>query len=206
MDKSHEKTEYIIANISFQEFLKQFEGKRAEWLMGNVELLITNNTIHQKILGFLAALFQFYLGVKISGEFLLDGVSMYVGDDKPAREPDGMVILGKNVQRIMPTYYDGAADIVIEIVSPESEDRDYKTKMNEYATAGVLEYWLFDPQKKVAFINALNPNGKYERLSLNSEGKMGSGLLPGFAIDPTIFWREELPKGAELIALVQGMI
>jgi len=33
-------------------------------------------------------------------------------------------------------------DLVVEIVSPESESRDRKIKPDEYAAAGIPEYWL----------------------------------------------------------------
>lgn len=205
MDKAREETIYAATNLSFQEFLKQFDGRHAEWLMGDV-ILVTNNLTHIKIFKFLIALLDMYLGFKPIGELIVASFTMYVGDDKPAREPDLMIVMNENRKRIKQTYLDGAADIAIEIVSPESEDRDYKKKMQEYETVGVREYWLFDPQQKQAIINVLNANGKYERLPLNNEGKLVSSLLPGFALDPNVLWREELPKGAELIALVQGMI
>ncbi|NWF68239.1 MAG: hypothetical protein HXY40_04070 [Chloroflexi bacterium] len=48
--------------------------------------------------------------------------------------------------------------------------------------------------------------GGYERLARNAQGKLVSGLLPDFALDPEILWRENLPQGAELIALVQAMV
>jgi Uma2 family endonuclease len=205
MDKPREKTFDATTSLSFQEFLKEFDGKHAEWLMGDV-ILMTNNLTHIKIFKFLIALLDLYLGFKSIGELIVASFTMYVGDDKPGREPDLMIVMNENRGRIKQTYLDGAADIAIEIVSPESTYRDYETKTREYEAVGVREYWIFDPQEKVAFINALNSKGKYERVPLNSEGEMASGLLPNFAIDPTIFWREELPKGAELIALVQGML
>jgi Uma2 family endonuclease len=40
---------------------------------------------------------------------------------------------------------DGAADIVIELVSPESVHRDYGEKLYEYEQAGVPGYWIIDP-------------------------------------------------------------
>ncbi|MFN8373227.1 MAG: Uma2 family endonuclease [Anaerolineae bacterium] len=205
MDTPREKLANPLVKLSFQEFLKQFDGKHAEWLMGDV-ILVSNNLTHIKIFKFLIALLEFYLGLKPIGELIVASFTMYVGDDKPAREPDLMIVMNENAGRIKQTFLDGAADIAIEIVSPESELRDYKTKMREYAAVGVREYWIVDPQEKQAFINALNAQGEYDQLPLNSEGKLISGLLPGFALDPTLLWGEELPKGAALIALVQGMV
>ena len=38
----------------------------------------------------------------------------------------------------------GAADICIEVISPESVIRDRGEKFEEYERGGVGEYWIFD--------------------------------------------------------------
>ncbi len=38
-----------------------------------------------------------------------------------------------------------APDLAIEIVSPDSVDRDYDLKREIYEKAGVREYWILDP-------------------------------------------------------------
>lgn len=39
-------------------------------------------------------------------------------------------------------------EIVIEVVSPDSEQRDYAEKREEYLLFGVLEYWIFDADRQ----------------------------------------------------------
>lgn len=41
----------------------------------------------------------------------------------------------------------GAPDWIIEIISPGSRQMDYYTKLFKYRTAGILEYWIVDPEK-----------------------------------------------------------
>ncbi|MEJ7756097.1 MAG: Uma2 family endonuclease [Nocardioidaceae bacterium] len=48
------------------------------------------------------------------------------------------------------TYLDGAADLAIEIISPESIGRDRGEKFVEYEAAGIREYWLIDPERRQA--------------------------------------------------------
>ena len=43
----------------------------------------------------------------------------------------------------------GAPDWIIEIVSPGSTRMDYSVKLFKYRTAGVREYWLFNPIRKI---------------------------------------------------------
>jgi len=35
--------------------------------------------------------------------------------------------------------------LVVEIVSPSQENRDYRYKRPEYAARGIAEYWIVDP-------------------------------------------------------------
>ena len=39
----------------------------------------------------------------------------------------------------------GAPDLIIEIVSPSTQQMDYGMKLFKYRTAGVREYWIINP-------------------------------------------------------------
>ena len=43
----------------------------------------------------------------------------------------------------------GAPDLVIEIVSPSSQQMDYGIKLFKYRTAGVREYWIINPVTRI---------------------------------------------------------
>lgn len=130
--------------ITFEEYLKvydSFEGGRTEWLGGKVAIYpMSNNIQHQKILQFFVWLMGMFIAKHDLGQCFLAGIPMFVGDDKPAREPNLMVILTPHLDRIKHTYVDGTADIVVEIVSPESAARDHGNKLIEYEALGVPEY------------------------------------------------------------------
>lgn len=192
--------------LSYEDFLKQYDGVRAEWFNGQVELLMTNNVAHNRMLIWLSGLIQLYLGFVKIGEVMLAGISMRTGDDWPAREPDLMIVLNEHQDRIKPTYLDGPADIVIEIVSPESVARDYGAKFEQYEAVGVREYWRFDPIRREADVYIRQADGFYRRAERDAHGRITSALLPGFALDPDILWQENLPAGPALIHLVQSMI
>ena len=46
----------------------------------------------------------------------------------------------------------GAPDWIIEIVSPSSRKMDYYKKLFKYRTAEVREYWVVDPDRKIATV------------------------------------------------------
>lgn len=198
--------ETIIAEgVSFENFLKYFGEQHSEWLVGKVISVVSNNTRHNLILGFLYNILSLFLGLKASGRVLLAGVPMRITDDRPVREPDLLIILNENRQRIKATYLEGPADIAVEIVSPESHDRDRGKKLREYEAAGVREYWLFDPARTDAVIYALSEDGHYHRAPTDAQGRLTSTVLPGFVLDAGVLWMDELPSGAALIELAQSM-
>ncbi len=195
-----------ITRISFQDYLRLYDGWHAEWHNGQVEEIKANNLRHQELFAFLITFFELYFGFRPIGKVLAAAFSMYISDAQPAREPDLMIILNEHRDRIKPTYLDGAADIAIEIVSPESTERDYGAKFAEYEKAGVREYWLFDPIRQQADIYVLHPDGVYRRAGYDAQGRLTSTLLVDFKFDPAMLWRESLPTGMELVKLLQGMV
>jgi Uma2 family endonuclease len=195
--------------ITFAEYLKvynSFEGGRTEWLGGEVAIYpMSNNIQHLDILQFLSWLLSAFVSKHKLGRTIPAGFPMFVGDDKPAREPDYMVVRSDHVERIKHTYLDGIADVVVEVVSPESVARDRGKKLAEYEALGVPEYWLIDPQRTDARFYALGVEGNYHPLPLDARGWLTSAILPGFALDPNILWRDVLPSAIEVFALVEAM-
>jgi Uma2 family endonuclease len=199
--------EIVLAeNVTFENFLKFFGNHHAEWLVGKVISVVTNNTQHNAILGFVHNLFSLFLGYKHCGRVLLAGVPMKITKKKPVREPDLLIVLNENAHRIKETYLQGPADIIVEIVSPESTNRDRGAKLAEYESAGVPEYWLLDPLRTESIVYALGEDGRYHPLPKDAEGRLMSKMLPGFVLHPDLLWHEEPPTGAELVALVQQMV
>ena len=43
----------------------------------------------------------------------------------------------------------GAPDWVMEVISPSTKSRDYAVKLLKYRTAGVREYWIVNPDKRI---------------------------------------------------------
>jgi Uma2 family endonuclease len=211
-DLSHERTdpsrnEMVIAEgVSFADFLKHFGDQQAEWLMGKVIRVVSNNTQHNTILVLLTTLLNLFLSARSLGRLLSAGVPMYISDKQPAREPDLLVVLNPNISRIKSNFLEGAADLVVEVVSPESSTRDRGDKFDEYEAAGVPEYWLLDPKRKESSVYVLGDDHIYHLRPLDAQGRLNSAVLPGFAVHPDLLWQETPPTGAELLELVRQMV
>lgn len=60
-------------------------------------------------------------------------------------QPDIVVVLNDRKWIITPTKIKGAPNLVMEILSPSSEENDCVRKRDVYLAAGVPEYWIIDP-------------------------------------------------------------
>ena len=69
---------------------------------------------------------------------------------KVVREPDIVFVRTEYLDRLTNQCLNGACDIAIEVISPESRNRDRRDKFSEYAQAGVSEYWMIDESHKSA--------------------------------------------------------
>jgi Uma2 family endonuclease len=84
------------------------------------------------------------------------------------------IITDKNVQ--------GAPDLVIEILSSATADRDRGLKQKLYAKFGVREYWLVDPDKETIEVLALAEEG-FENIGAYQRGEiLESPLLKGIPL------------------------
>jgi Uma2 family endonuclease len=88
---------------------------------------------------------------------------------------------------------EGPADLVVEIISPESRARDRGEKFYEYEQGGVREYWMLDRQRKQAEFYALGADGIYRLIPSGDDGVFRSVVLPGFWLRVEWLWQDPLP-------------
>lgn len=72
----------------------------------------------------------------------------------------------------------GAPDLVIEILSPGNSNKEMKYKFDLYQEAGVLEYWIVNPQDKTLFIYILKDDQFIGLHPLIEEDVIASPLFP----------------------------
>ena len=194
----------IATDVSWDDYMEKYAAVFAEWIDGVVISMTPVRFRHNKLSLFLAYFFETYLSRTGGGEVLHSPFVMKLS--KSAREPDVQVVLPANVERIRETYLDGPADLVVEIISPESDTRDRVDKFSEYQAGGVPEYWILDPIYQEALFYQRDEQGLFRRIQPDENGVYHSRDLPRLAIRPALFWQETLPDGAETVRLVEAML
>ena len=71
-------------------------------------------------------------------------------------QPDLMIICVKD--KLDGKRCNGAPDFIIEIVSASNPSDDYIRKLYYYKNAGVREYWIVDPRRKLVTVNYFEEN------------------------------------------------
>ncbi len=184
--------------ISYEQFLEWLdEDTWAEWVDGEVELISPVSLQHSDVLAFLMSILRVYVSAKELGIVLTEPFQMKTGADLPGRSPDILFVSAARRGLLRRTYLDGPADLVVEIVSPESEQRDRVHKFAEYERGGVREYWLIDPEKRLAEFYALNEEGKYVLQMGGERGEYRSTVLEGFWM--SIEWLWDLPPEMQVV-------
>jgi Uma2 family endonuclease len=74
-------------------------------------------------------------------------------------------------------------EIVIEVVSPSSRQRDYEEKPEEYLRFGVREYWIIDAENQEVLV-LRRSRGAWARRVIRPPDVYRTRLLPGFAFAP----------------------
>jgi len=114
------------------------------------------------------------------GKVTLAPVDMILAPRR-AVQPD-VAFISNERRAIIGDRLSGAADLVAEIISPESRRRDRFDKRDLYEQHGVKEYWLIDPEASTVEVLHL-VNGEYQLAGRWHPGeKAASKLLPGFEV------------------------
>ena len=181
-----EATPRCADTMSWEQFLDWMdEDTLAEWVDGEVVVTSPANRDHERLFRFLLVVLQAYVEVHQLGEVL--GSRFFTRLPRSGREPDLMFVATAHLDRLTPTYLDGPPDLVIEIVSPESEQRDRVDKHREYEQAGIPEYWLIDPARREATFFLLGAEGRYAPAPL-AHGAFHSTVLAGFRLPLDWLW------------------
>jgi Uma2 family endonuclease len=197
--------EIVAENVSAADYMEHYAADHHEWVRGHVIKLSPVQLYHDGLTGFLLTLLNTYFFYRPIGTTLHDPFVMVLSNDV-RREPDLMIVLNEHAERIQPTYIKGAADICIEVVSPESRTRDAREKRHEYEAAGVREYWLLDyPERDAQFLR-LNAQGLYDVHRADEHGHYTSPLLPGLVVHVPDLWRESFPLPPTIVENVKAML
>lgn len=193
--------------MTYEQFLTELsEDVHAEWVNGETILFMPPKPEHQRVVTFLLTVIRLFVEHFNLGEILTAPVEMKPTPDSNSREPDLLFVARANLERFGDAKLEGPADLVVEIISPESERRDTVDKLREYAEEGVSEYWIVDSRagKERALFYVLDDNGRYRRVQPDRNGVYTSTVLQDFWLNTKWLWADPQPSALEVFALLIG--
>ena len=154
-------------------------GRLVELSDGNVEILPVPTYFHQLILLRLSTALHIFVLARQMGYVCFAPLPIRLWPGK-IREPDLMFMAAGHEDRI--GKYWGVPDLAVEILSEGHEQKDRQVKRDEYAQAGISEYWIVDPEERTIEILRL-ANGIYELGAILREGDtLESPMFPEFSL------------------------
>ncbi len=195
----------VAENVPYEEYLTGKYGRHVEWIHGVVIAMSPINLQHDDMSRFLSVLFDVYVDLTSGGRILREPMVMRPARDLPARQPDVQVLLPDRLHLLQEYEVAGAANLVVEIASPGTEDTDRGAKFREYEQGGVAEYWIVDRKRREALFYVPGDDGLYHS-RLPVDGIYTSVALPKLKLRVDILWQDKLPSTPETVRMVEAML
>jgi len=153
-------------------------GFRYEVIHGELFMSPAPNTVHQTIVGEI-----FFVLMKLAkkqnlGQVLTAPIDVVLGNIGTPVQPDIIFIRQERLDIIGEQTINGPPDLVIEVLSPGTEQHDRQTKYTLYATAEVKEYWLVDAKSCTIEVHVLRGQAYAPLGTFGPDETIRSELLP----------------------------
>lgn len=180
--------------MTYEEFLADDSIERAEWVDGKVVEMPGVDEAHARLTVFLIRLIGAFVEARDLGRIFHDPFLIRL--PASGRAPDVSFVSTANLSRLRQKDLEGPVDVAIEVISPGSRGTDRGDKYFEYEAAGVSEYWLIDPHRKVAEFYRLGSDGRFQLVE-PAEGVFSSEALIGFWLKVSWLWEQPRVRDAE---------
>jgi len=178
------------------------DDQKGDLIDGMIYLTPTESVAENDLFTWLLVVIGLYVRKKKLGKIHGSRVACRL-DDKNAPEPDILFVAEKNRDRLHRGGVEGPPDLAIEIVSPESVERDYDKKRRQYQRFKIPEYWIIDEHERKVIVLRLDARGKY-REAAPRKGMCYSQALEGFWLDPNWLWQDLFPDELETLKRLLG--
>ena len=164
---------------TYADYLETSDDERYELLHGELIMAAAPLIAHQYILIKLVAKVETFVDECNLGTVYCAPFDVVLSEYNVV-QPDLLFVSNERAQIITRENIQGAPDLVVEILSPATAERDRSVKFELYAEHGVQEYWIVDPDARTITVFLLN-EGEFEEVDTYSEGEtLTSPMLAGF--------------------------
>jgi len=176
--------------FTYEDYCTWSDDERWELIDGKAFRMEVPNRDHQQISMNLAVEIGIYLKGKICEVYTAPfDVRLSVGKGADTVvQPDILIFCDREM--LDDRGAKGAPDLVVEILSPSTRNKDCIVKLQKYEQYGVKEYWIINPLTKTTQVCVLNGRGRYEMQNYTGTDVIISAVLSDFSINLTTIFSD----------------
>jgi Uma2 family endonuclease len=180
-------SEPLRSRLTYEDYcLLPEDGRRHEIIDGEHIAEPAPATYHQKVSRWLQH--QLFEQIELTGRGqVFNAPTDLQLSEHDVVQPDLLVVLAEREDRIGEAKIEGPPDLVVEILSRFSRDRDGRLKRELYRSRGVPEYWIVDPEARLVEQLVLERDGSY-RLAGRWNERIAAATIEGVVVDLTKVW------------------
>ena len=172
----------VTTKFTYEDYLKTSDDERYELLDGVLTMPPAPNTAHQSVQAELGWRMARFVREERLGNLFFAPTDVVLSDTDVV-QPDLLFISSERAHIITPANIQGAPDLIVEIRSASTAERDETLKRNLYAEHDVKEYWLVDPEAMTIIVLLLGADGYAEVAAHRMGQALTSPTLRGFSVD-----------------------
>ena len=180
--------------FNYQDYCMLPEEKRYELIDGELYMAPAPGSVHQFISRNLGFLLWDFVSSNQLGEVAFAPFDVILSDEDVV-QPDLFFVSRERQDIISARGCEGPPDLVVEILSPSTQQRDRGLKRKLYAKYGVRELWLVDPESKTIEVLGLEADDFATLAVYPEDTPLSSPLISGLALPvDRVFQVESLPQ------------
>ena len=168
--------------LTYEDYLKTSDDERYELLDGELIIMPAPSIAHQHVAMKLGTRLDTFVEEGNLG-VLYSAPTDVVLSDTDVVQPDLLFISSERAHIITPANIQGAPDLIVEIRSASTAERDETLKRKLYAERGVKEYWLVDPEAMTITVLCLGEGGYAEEAAHSMGQTLTSPTLESFSVN-----------------------
>ena len=167
---------------TYDDYCRLGDAQRYEIIGGNLLMAPAPDTWHQNWTFELASILREHVRKHGLGRVFVAPLDVVL-DPENTVQPDIIFVSAARSGIVQRPAIFGVPDLLVELVSPSSVQRDRYDKRELYARFGVKEYWIGDPANRALEILTLK-DGRYElHACVEEKGLLKSLVLGGLEFD-----------------------
>ena len=157
------------------------EEKRYDLIDGELYMAPAPGSVHQFILRNLGFLLWGFVSSNQLGQVAFAPFDVILSDEDVV-QPDLLFISRVRQGIISDRGSEGPPDLVVEVLSPSTQQQDRALKRKLYAKYGVRELWLVDPESRTNEVLGLEADEFSTRGVYPENTPLVSPLIPGLSL------------------------